>query len=690
MGEPSSRQGYRCDRWAIALVGLLTTACGSSINPSVDSANTVDTVDDRTTSIDASDPRDSSEDASDAGSPDSFDALDAEDSSNDSDAFADVSPESSPDVIYPCVADGGVLCGAQCNTATTGTAEACGSACTRCPTDPNGSASCTMGACALRCNPTYELVSGRCLPEPPRPIEPLSTWTYNSVEPTFVIATRPDFVRYEHRICTDRRCTFGRGSWFTTDASSRAPIPIAPNVIHHWRVTGIMRDGTERAATPIPFRLTRRPTRGYDTPFFDLDGDGYADLLSTGVYGGDKTRVHFGGPDLAADARYLALLTSPLEDGHGNEHVQPIGDFNADGYSDVLSSVNYQTIRIAFGGPSRTTTRWSRSSWSVDPWNEWFVPAEITELRDARRAVTNLGDINGDGFSDFASLTFAPGTMPTTWLRLFLGNAREELVATTTVTGSFLRQMVGSSWCPTSSGRRSRVVLMQTGSPLGTPYRLVAYEFTGTTIRLLADALPISMVGPTLQDIGDVDGDGQPEALIRARVHQPRAIIARVRCDPAGAHRITMEDLTLPSAMVAVARATDLDGDGTHDLIFNRLPSVAEPVSVLAFRNPTLTALGTPTRDLRHTTTITLSEMTINDCVRNPWWRTEFGSPGDMDGDGADDLPVSLHFPLLSPPFETFSTEGRILGGHRDPTQWFARSLSMMDWMTPPYLVQLL
>ena len=691
MRELASRQGYRGFHWSVVLVGLLTTSCGTSLNPSVDSANTVDTVDDRTTSIDASDPRDSREDTSDAGSPDSFDALDAEDSSNDSDALADVSPESSPDAIHPCVADGGVLCGTQCNTATTGTAEACGSACTRCPTDPNGSASCTMGACALRCNPTYELVAGRCLPDPPRPIEPLSTWTYNSVEPTFVIATRPDFVRYEHRLCTDRLCTFGRGSWFTTDAMSRIPIPIAPNIVHYWRVTGIMSDGTERAATPVPFRITRRTTRGYDTPFFDFDGDAYADVLSSTPLTGSAPTVFYGGSGFINEARRLPLAPSPREEGLGHAQVQPIGDFNGDGFSDVLAAVTYQRMRIAFGGPSRTTARWSTSSWSVDPWNEWFVPAEVTELRDARRAVANLGDVNGDGFSDFASLTFAPGMLPATWLRLFLGNSREELVATTTVTISYLRQIVRSSQCPTSGGRRSRVVLAQTGNTENPPYRLVAFEFTGTTIRQLADTPSLSMVGPTLEDIGDVDGDGQPETLIRARAHQPRAIIARVVCDPAGAHRITLTDFTLPSAFVAAARSTDLDGDGTHELILSRLPSAAEPDYLRVYRNPTLTALGAPTVALRMPTTFTYSAEGIRDNTYFTWWRMEFGSPGDIDNDGADDLPVDVQSPTDGrPPFEIPQSDIRVFGGDRDPTMWLRREVSTASWMLRPFGLLLL
>ncbi|MBL8677582.1 MAG: hypothetical protein JNK05_00335 [Myxococcales bacterium] len=628
----------------------------------------------------------------DAGSPDSLDAAVTEDSANDADAFADVTVESSPDVIHPCVADGGVLCGTQCNTATTGTPEACGSSCTRCPTDPNGTASCAMGACALRCNATYELVAGRCLPDPPRPIEPLSTWTYNSVQPTFVITTRPDFVRYEHRLCTDRLCTFGRGSWFTTDAASRPPIPIAPNVVQYWRVTGIMSDGTERAATTVPFRLTRRATRGYDTPFFDFDGDAYADVLSCTLRSSSSPpTVSFGGSNLVDEARRLELVTSPIETGLGGEQVQPIGDFNGDGFSDVLSAVNGQRMRVAFGGPSRTAPRWSTSFWSVDPWNEWFSPVELTELRSLRRAVANLGDVNGDGFSDFASLTFAPGMLPTTWLRLFLGNAREELVATTTVTGSYLRQIVRSSQCPTTGGRRSRVVLAQTGSPSSPPYRLAAFEFTGTTIRQLADTPMLSMVGPSLEDIGDVDGDGQPETLIRPRAQQPRAIIARVVCDAAGAHRITMEEIVLPPAFVAAARSTDLDGDGTHELIFSRLPSAADPEFLRVYRNPTLSALGAPTLALRMPTPFTYSDEGIEGNTYGRWWLMQFGSPGDMDNDGADDLPVDVQFPIdTRPPFESAGSDVRVFSGHRDPAQWLRREVSTASWMTRPFTFLLL
>lgn len=56
---------------------------------------------------------------------------------------------SSPDVPTFCSAPGEVRCGEQCNTATPGTIEACGAACTRCPAVEGGNALYDMGRSPL-------------------------------------------------------------------------------------------------------------------------------------------------------------------------------------------------------------------------------------------------------------------------------------------------------------------------------------------------------------------------------------------------------------------------------------------------------------------------------------------------------------------------------------------------------------
>jgi poly(3-hydroxybutyrate) depolymerase len=52
-------------------------------------------------------------------------------------------------------------CGSGC--AADSDAAACGTGCTRCPTDPNGTAGCQGGSCTLGCNSGYHLCAGRCV-----------------------------------------------------------------------------------------------------------------------------------------------------------------------------------------------------------------------------------------------------------------------------------------------------------------------------------------------------------------------------------------------------------------------------------------------------------------------------------------------------------------------------------------------
>jgi len=135
----------------------------------------------------------------------------------------------------------------------------------------------------------------------------------------------------------------------------------------------------------------------------DVNGDGYDDLL-VGAF-----RVT--DPDSAEGRAYLylggpgGLSTTPAWVVEGNQynaefgyHLESAGDVNHDGYADViLSAVTYSPPGLPgagrgylfLGGPHGLATT---PAWTFDG-----------DQADGRMgdAVAGLGDINGDGFSDF-------------------------------------------------------------------------------------------------------------------------------------------------------------------------------------------------------------------------------------------------------------------------------------------------
>jgi hypothetical protein len=122
----------------------------------------------------------------------------------------------------------------------------------------------------------------------------------------------------------------------------------------------------------------------------DVNGDGFADYASGGVY--------IGGPN--GPTTLFEILA-------GQTFYQGVGDVNGDGFSDVLNSVSSivgvrEAERVYFGGLTPCASN------ACPTFVPLFVPGDINDgsPRFAEGA-KGIGDVNGDGFSDF--VFFSPG-----------------------------------------------------------------------------------------------------------------------------------------------------------------------------------------------------------------------------------------------------------------------------------------
>ncbi|NUO18973.1 FG-GAP repeat protein [bacterium] len=124
----------------------------------------------------------------------------------------------------------------------------------------------------------------------------------------------------------------------------------------------------------------------------DVNGDGYIDwqLTLSFVSAPDSQIIHIflGGPDADMNNDYV-LDARPLD-----VWVQPLGDFNGDGHSDIYRYT--PTI-------DRTDIFFGSANWDTIP--DWVKHAQSPQ--NCLPILTN-GDLNGDGFDDF--ITHGPDT----------------------------------------------------------------------------------------------------------------------------------------------------------------------------------------------------------------------------------------------------------------------------------------
>jgi hypothetical protein len=268
----------------------------------------------------------------------------------------------------------------------------------------------------------------------------------------------------------------------------------------------------------------------------DVNGDGYADFLVTGT-GPGGVYLYFGSPrpDAAIwNAPPYALrarIASPPVS------VAGAGDVNGDGYADFLIVPGGATVdfeppppRLYLGSATALGAAWNAASTSqrID-----VITREVgaDSLGDESvGAVTGVGDVNGDGYSDFV-LSFPPaGTSPATFL--FLGSATPQT----------------DDLSKPSPGKRIELVAPDTGS---------------------------DYFGSSVSGAGDIDGDGHGDVLISVpgTVHVYLGAAAPTPGTWNTATSAQRIDLSIPgdpvlgSFGIGVAGVGDVDGDGHADFL---------------------------------------------------------------------------------------------------------------------------
>jgi hypothetical protein len=402
----------------------------------------------------------------------------------------------------------------------------------------------------------------------------------------------------------------------------------------------------------------------------DLDGDGFADFALAGQ---QSVHVRYGGarPQSKADAIAWAesgvrlTIADPVPIGV-IAWVAPAGDVDGDGYDDMLvqlmvctPALDRQGAYLLYGGPERLG--------GVLPFDEVGVflkspriapEAEGTSCTNSD-SVAGLGDIDGDGFGDFALVQqqelnlseLAVKGSPDSATYLFYGRAA--------------RLASGASWPEAADARiiaHQAVSLFPTGDSnadgfadliLGSyqlfpDYPANQYWLPGSAARASGD-VELSAIATVLDGvrwaqtnpdprISDLDGDGVPDVFLRAPDESEQLFYGRPGLFD------TAPDLAAGEASYLFRKDTgrllflagDRNGDGAADLLAMvsgdetapEIPSIAAYVD--GSRERLSGAITFPAQQA-------IAE-NPGGIVPPPRQILDFSFAGDLDGDGATDL----------------------------------------------------
>jgi len=320
---------------------------------------------------------------------------------------------------------------------------------------------------------------------------------------------------------------------------------------------------------------------GTDVALVDLDGDGLHDLV-VGAPGSDDVFYGQGALELHANdgatftaTGWTAFGASPYE--HLGQRVAPAGDVDGDGIDDLLSG-----SPLADGvGAAAGVVRWFPGSPGGPTVGGWTLDGDAAGA-GLGRSLTSLGDLDADGFGDFA--VGAPGDEQVHVIFGGIGGPSDRAVVLDAPSpGSFGWSLAAADY--DADGILDLVV----GAPLaeagGMLERGLVFVYPGAGfwgLSGLTFAPTVTLIGPgpgarfgwAVAAPGDVNADGEPDLLVGAPTHSstfPDAGAALLFLGGAGTVGVfpawAVHGDEAGAYLGSAVAGGDLDGDGASDVV---------------------------------------------------------------------------------------------------------------------------
>lgn len=298
----------------------------------------------------------------------------------------------------------------------------------------------------------------------------------------------------------------------------------------------------------------------------DFDADGTMDV-AWGVnlsQTGGEIQVRLGGPTALSTIAFSRVLNGPTY-GIG------FGDFNGDGFADLIYDVTPAGSEIIFGRPAGSVPT--------------FLPPQTTAQEEVNMSyeVDRANDIDGDGCDDIVNL----GAL--TWYRGSPGGTFTGSPMSVNLTGWSTR--VDRAHVDTDGLGDAIIPIVANANPIVTWF---ASRYTGPGPLSLRSIATVNTSAPFLsynatQNLGDLDGDGDTDALVierngynsRIQTVENRARYGAGSPGTAGMPRMfnTTPYLGAPAFTIGVDQVTP-SGTAFLLLSLNALPAIGNGIHV--------------------------------------------------------------------------------------------------------------